>query len=191
MRTHCVIASVAWQSRSRIDQRCRQISPSTAGFQYPRGPATNHPLSRWERAGVRVKLLTPTVHPTLPAQRPPGEGRQTEAQPVQRLSIVPQCHCEEHSDVAISMALNTRRRNAVATTTRLPRFARNDKMGTRGGQHPRTVDIRLAQAGTGCEQSASRGILGYKPTISRQAGPAGVDHGIRASGVPRFDRLAG
>ncbi len=39
------------------------------------------------------------------------------------------CHCEEHSDVAISMRLNTRRRTAVATATRLPRYARNDKVG--------------------------------------------------------------
>ena len=39
-------------------------------------------------------------------------------------------HCEEHSDVAISMRLNTRRRTAVATTTGLPRYARNDKVGT-------------------------------------------------------------
>ena len=30
-----------------------------------------------------------------------------------------------------------------------------------------------------------------KPTTSRQAVPAGVDHGIRATGIPRFDRLAG
>ena len=40
------------------------------------------------------------------------------------------CHCEEHSDVAISMALNRRLRTAVATETRLPRYARNDKVGT-------------------------------------------------------------
>ena len=33
--------------------------------------------------------------------------------------------------VAISMRLNTRRRTAVATATRLPRYARNDKVGTR------------------------------------------------------------
>ena len=31
--------------------------------------------------------------------------------------------------VAISMRLNTRRRTAVATATRLPRYARNDKVG--------------------------------------------------------------
>ena len=40
------------------------------------------------------------------------------------------CHCEEHSDVAISMRLKTRRRTAVATATRLPRYARNDTVGT-------------------------------------------------------------
>ena len=47
------------------------------------------------------------------------------------------CQCEEHPlvpsssrDVAISMRLNTRRRTAVATATRLPRYPRNDKVGT-------------------------------------------------------------
>ncbi len=39
------------------------------------------------------------------------------------------CHCEERSDAAISMRLNTRRRTAVATATGLPRYARNDKVG--------------------------------------------------------------
>ena len=33
--------------------------------------------------------------------------------------------------VATSMRLNTCRRTAVATATRLPRYARNDKVGTR------------------------------------------------------------
>ena len=33
--------------------------------------------------------------------------------------------------MAISMRLNTRRRTAVATATRLSRCARNDKVGTR------------------------------------------------------------
>ena len=41
------------------------------------------------------------------------------------------CHFEEQSDVAIPMRLNTRRPTAVATATRLPRYARNDKVGTR------------------------------------------------------------
>ena len=48
------------------------------------------------------------------------------------------CHCEEHPlipsssrDVAILMRLYTRRRTAVATATGLPRYARNDKVGTR------------------------------------------------------------
>ena len=47
------------------------------------------------------------------------------------------CHCEEHPlipsssrDVAILMRLYTRRRTAVATATGLPRYARNDKVGT-------------------------------------------------------------
>ena len=49
-----------------------------------------------------------------------------------RASSVPTiiCQSEEHSDVAISMRLNTRRRTAVATATRLPRYARNDTVGT-------------------------------------------------------------
>ena len=41
------------------------------------------------------------------------------------------CHSEEQSDVAIPMKLNTRRRTAVATAMRLPRYARNDKVGAR------------------------------------------------------------
>ena len=32
--------------------------------------------------------------------------------------------------MAIAMKLNTRRRTAVATATGLPRYARNDKVGT-------------------------------------------------------------
>ena len=47
------------------------------------------------------------------------------------------CHCEEHSDVAISMRLHTRRRTPVATATRLPRYARNDKVGTHEVQRER------------------------------------------------------
>ena len=47
-------------------------------------------------------------------------------------SLVPAliCHCEERSEVAISLRLDTRRRTVVATATRLPRYARNDKVGT-------------------------------------------------------------
>ena len=47
------------------------------------------------------------------------------------------CHCEERPlipsssrDVAISMGLSTCRRTAVATARGLPRYARNDKLGT-------------------------------------------------------------
>ncbi len=42
--------------------------------------------------------------------------------------------------MAISMRLNTRRRIAVATTTRLPRCARNDKAGT----HERRSRVDIA-----------------------------------------------
>ena len=47
-------------------------------------------------------------------------------------SLVPAviCHCEERSDAAISTRLNTRQRTAFATATGLPRYARNDKVGT-------------------------------------------------------------
>ena len=51
------------------------------------------------------------------------------------LNAYPLCHCEEHSDVATSMKLNTRRRTAVAMTTRLPRYARNDTGGTHQAGH--------------------------------------------------------
>ena len=46
-------------------------------------------------------------------------------------SLVPAliCHCEERSEVAISLRLDTRRRTVVATATRLPRYARNDIRG--------------------------------------------------------------
>ena len=46
------------------------------------------------------------------------------------------CHCEERSDVAISMSLNTLRRTAVAMTTALPRCARNDTVGRRESVRP-------------------------------------------------------
>ncbi len=38
--------------------------------------------------------------------------------------------------MAISMRLNTRQGTAVATATRLPRYARNDKVGTRENRTP-------------------------------------------------------
>ena len=43
------------------------------------------------------------------------------------------CHCEEHSDAAISTRLSTRRRTAFATATGLPRYARNDIRGQSKG----------------------------------------------------------
>ena len=44
--------------------------------------------------------------------------------------------------MAISMRLNTRRGTAVATVTRLPRYARNDKVGTHvGGTTHRVVRL--------------------------------------------------
>ena len=47
--------------------------------------------------------------------------------------------------MAISMRLNTRRRTAVATTARLPRYARNDKVRTRKA-HPDLVEGRSTLA---------------------------------------------
>ena len=40
------------------------------------------------------------------------------------------CHCEERSDVAISLMLSTCRGTIIATATRLPRCARNDMRKT-------------------------------------------------------------
>ena len=40
------------------------------------------------------------------------------------------CHCEERSDVAISLRLSTCRGTIIATATRLPRCARNDMRKT-------------------------------------------------------------
>ena len=62
------------------------------------------------------------------------------------------CHCEERSDVAISIRLNTRRRTAVATATRLPRYARNDKVGTHEGRN----DLRSASASEALRKVCSR-----------------------------------
>ena len=60
------------------------------------------------------------------------------------------CHCEEHSDVAISTRLSTRRRTAFATATGLPRCARNDKVGAREAtiplENPVSPAIPLAPA---------------------------------------------
>ncbi len=47
--------------------------------------------------------------------------------------------------MAISLRLNTRRRTAVATTTRLPRYARNDKAGTH--ETIQTLDIQHGYSG--------------------------------------------
>ena len=60
------------------------------------------------------------------------------------------CHCEEHSDVAISTRLSTRRRSAFATAAGLPRCARNDKVGGREAtiplENPVSPAIPLAPA---------------------------------------------
>ena len=40
------------------------------------------------------------------------------------------CHRDVRSDLATSMRLDVRRLTAVATATRLPRYARNDRVGT-------------------------------------------------------------
>ncbi len=79
----------------------------------------------------------------------------------QRPSRVPTliCHCEEHSHVAISMRLNTRRRTAVATATRLPRYARNDTVGTREAQTRPSADAK----GAGRESRPPR----WMPSIER------------------------
>ena len=65
------------------------------------------------------------------------------------------CHCEERSDVAILMTLNTGRRTAVATATRLPRYARNDKVGTRGQDERGNLKVRGHSTGSGRAWKAS------------------------------------
>ena len=45
--------------------------------------------------------------------------------------------------MAISMGLNTRRGTAVATATRLPRYARNDKVGTHEAGHVPSTHFNL------------------------------------------------
>ena len=70
-----------------------------------------------------------TLTPTLSHRGREGGRTSSRVAPGIRASTLI-CHCEEHSDVAISMGLNTHRRTAVATATGLPRYARNDKVGT-------------------------------------------------------------
>ena len=44
--------------------------------------------------------------------------------------------------MAISMTLNTGRRTAIATATRLPRYVRNDKVGTREQDERGNLKVR-------------------------------------------------
>ena len=86
-----------------------------------------------EHSDVAISMRLNTRRPTavatttrLPRYARNDTGGTHEAGHVARTPLI--CHCEEHSDVAISMRLNTRRRTAVAMTTRLPRYARNDRL---------------------------------------------------------------
>ena len=101
------------------------------------------------------------------------------------------CHCEEHPlipsssrDVAISMRLDIGRRTAVATATRLPRYARNDKVGTR----------KLFRAhGVGCGaqplfRPTLRGNAGgfpLTPTVSHRGRGARTTEGFCVAGLVR------
>ncbi len=68
--------------------------------------------------------------------------------------------------MAISMRLNPRRRTAVATATRLPRYARNDKVGTHE-QH-KFVDVSgLCQYSYGPESNMPKRT--YQPKKRRRA----------------------
>ena len=81
--------------------------------------------SRWNRPGVGSvppAMSTLDFLQTTNAESVASTGRCPHMYPI--------CHCEERSDVAISMRLNARRATAVATTTSLPsRYAlRNDSL---------------------------------------------------------------
>ncbi len=96
----------------------------------------------------------------------------------------PLCHCEEHSDVAISMRLNTRGRTAVATATGLPRYARDHKVGRQEpSPHP---DIqhrcsRHAYPLCHCEEHSD-------VAISMRLNTRGRTAVATATGLPRYAR---
>ena len=85
-------------------------------------------------SGARCRLRRAAVVPAYagtqeasPSPQPSpikgeGVGPSSRVAPGVRASTLI-CHCEEHSDVAISMRLNTRRRTAVATATGLATLA--------------------------------------------------------------------
>ena len=98
--------------------------------------ARTHPICHREEhsdAAISVGLNTRRRTAVATATGLPRYARNDEVGTM-RVGLVtrthPTCHCEEHSDAAISMRLKIRRRTAVATTTGLPRYARNDEVGT-------------------------------------------------------------
>ena len=67
--------------------------------------------------------------------------------------------------MAISMTLNTGRRTAIVTATRLPRYARNDKVGTREQDERGNLKVRGPSTGLGRAWKAS--------WVCNQKGPEG------------------
>ncbi len=93
-------------------------------------------------------------------------------------------HCEEHGDVAISMRLNTRRQTAVATTTRLPRYARNDKgeYADNVGTHEVAPSVsRVPAPIRHCEEHGD-------VAISMRLNPRRRTAVATATGLPRYAR---
>ncbi len=117
-----------WPDKSSFPRKRKSIQIASRQLTY--NQATWIPAF----AGMTGTSKTDSIRMRLPCLRSRIAGRVAGKRVIMAavLSPVPtlMCHCEEHCDVAISMRLNTRRRSAVATPTRLPRYARHDKGGT-------------------------------------------------------------
>ena len=119
-------SAAAWQSR------CPGVLPlrraERCGKPIPRRPVIARSRATWQSRCPGVLSLRGAEQRGKPIPRRPVIAR---SRATWQTDTPASCHCEEQSDVAIPMRLDTRRRTAVATTTRLPRYARNDKAGTR------------------------------------------------------------
>ena len=122
-----------------VGQQPRRAQPAPSGYQ-PQDQR-GHPVGTWYReqddAGIHLRHLART-RPEPPRRLPPTAHFPSNLNSYfwSRVATLI-CACEERPlipsssrDVAISMRLNTRRRTVVATPMRLPRYARNDKVGS-------------------------------------------------------------
>ena len=103
-----VIASAAWQSRRR----------SAVAMMIPRRVLSRNEIATW------FDRLTMSGY--APRNDRWGWVCDCPVEPTGSFG----CHCEERSDVAISLRLSTCRGTIIATATRLPRCARNDMRKT-------------------------------------------------------------